>query len=123
MNEDQEKKLEKLIAVQLENQPSVESDRFFVGDSDTILAGTSLTVTFGISQLYVVRLVEGYCDVRTGFTYLWMIDGVSTPLNQFKYHLGKVVHSQVQLIISNPTASDGEVGYYLMGWGDQKGVS
>lgn len=123
MNEEQEKKLEKLIAVQLENQPSVESDRFFVGDSDTIEAGTSLTVAFGISKLYVVRLIEGYCDVRTGFTYQWIIDGKSTPLNQFKYHLGKVVHSQVQLIISNPTGSDQDVGYYLMGWGDQKGVS
>ena len=123
MNEEQEKKLEKLITVQLENQPSVESDRFFVGDSDTLLAGTSLTVTFGISKLYVVRLIEGYCDVRTDFTYKWIIDGVSLPLNQFKYHLGKVVHSQVQLIISNTTSSDEDVGYYIMGWGDQKGVS
>jgi len=123
VNEEQEKKLEKLIAVQLENQPSVESDRFFVGDSDTLLAGTSLTVTFGISKLYVVRLIEGYCDVRTGFTYQWIIDGVSLPLNQFKYHLGKVAHSQVQLIITNPTAADEDVGYYIMGWGDQKGVS
>ncbi|MBA7574459.1 hypothetical protein ES708_16265 [subsurface metagenome] len=106
MNEEQEKKLEKLIAVQLENQPSVESDRFFVGDSDTVETGTSLTLTFEISKLYVVRLVEGYCDARTGFTYQWIIDGKSLPLNQFKYHLGKVVHSQIQLIITNPTGSD-----------------
>ena len=123
MNEEQEKKLEKLITVQLENQPSVESDRFFVGDSDTIELGTSLTLTFEISKLYVVRLIEGYCDARTGFTYQWIIDGKSLPLNQFKYHLGKVAHSQVQLIITNPTGTDGDVGYYLMGWGDQKGVS
>ncbi|GAI95225.1 unnamed protein product, partial [marine sediment metagenome] len=36
---------------------------------------------------------------------------------------GKVVHSQVQLIITNPTGSDEDVGYYVMGWGDQKGGS
>lgn len=118
-----EEELKKLIAVQLENQPSIESDRFFVGDSDTVSAGTILTITFVLDPLYVVRLVEGYCDVRDGLSYQWIINGLSVPLNEVKYYLGKVVHADIKLVITNPTGADEDVAYYILGWGDQKGVS
>lgn len=109
------------LKTQLENQPSVKSDRFFVGDVDTVAAGTSLTVTFTLNPLYVTRLVEGYCDEVPGLSYLWVIDGVWTPLNEIKYHQGKVVHNDIKLIVYNPTGTDEDVGYYIYGWGDQKG--
>lgn len=118
-----EERLEKLIRVQLENQPSIESDRFFVGDSDTVLASTSLTVTFVLDPLYVVRLVEGYCDAREGLSYRWIINGLSVPLNEVKYYLGKVVHADIVLVVTNPTGADEDIAYYIHGWGDQKGVS
>ena len=109
------------LKTQLENQPSVNSDRFYVGDSDTVEAGTSLTLTFVLNPLYVTRLVEGYCDEVPGLSYLWVIDGVGSPINQLKYYLGKAVHSDIKVIISNPTGTDEEVGYYIYGWGDLKG--
>lgn len=120
MTEELLRNIRKQLAVQLENQPAINSDRFFVGDSDTVTAGTSLTVTFTLNPLFVTRLVEGYCDEVPGLSYLWVINGVVTPLNLVKYHLGKVVHDDIKLVISNPTGSDEEVGYYVQGWGDLK---
>ena len=121
MTEELLREIRDQLKTQLENEPSVKSDRFFVADGDTVAASTQLTVTFTLSPLFITRLLEGYCDVREGLSYLWVIDGVVTPLNEVKYHLGKVVHNDIKLIISNPTATDEEVGYYLYGWGDQKG--
>lgn len=121
MTEELLKDIRKSLAVQLENQPAIQSDRYFVGDADTVAAGTSLTITFELSPLFVTRLVEGYCDDAPGLTYLWVINGIATPLNQVKYHLGKVVHDAIKLVISNPSADAQDVGYYIYGWGDQKG--
>ena len=115
-----EDKAQMLIDVLLENLPRVTSDRFFVGDTDTILSGNQLTVTFTLSTMYVVRLTEAYCDARTDCTYTWVIDGNAYNINEVKFFLGKPVHSDITLIIANTSLVDVDVGYYLMGWGDLK---
>ena len=121
MTEELLREIRDQLKTQLENQPSVKSDRFYVGDVDTVGAGTSLTLTFVLNPAYVTRVVEGYCDEVPGLSYLWVIDGVGTPINELKYYQGKPVHNTIQLIISNPTAADEDIGYYLYGWGDLKG--
>lgn len=118
MTEELLREIDRKLTVQLENQPSVKSDRFFVGDTDTVSAGTSLTVTFELEKLWVTRLVEGYADARDGLLYSWIIDGQTIPLNEIKFYQGKPVHDDIKLIIENPTADDQEVGYYIYGWGD-----
>ena len=52
-----EEKIQGLVEAMLENQPRKESDRFMVGDTDDINTGTSLTVTFTLSKLWVTRLI------------------------------------------------------------------
>lgn len=121
MTEELLREIDRKLTVQLENQPSVKSDRFFVGDTDTVSAGTSLTVTFELEKLWVTRLVEGYADARDGLLYSWIIDGQTIPLNEIKFYQGKPVHSDIKLLIENPTADDQEVGYYIYGWGDYIG--
>jgi len=111
-------KLERLIEQIQENQPRLASDRFFVGDSDTIAAETSLTVRFVIEKLWVVHLHKTYCDARAGLTYKWVIDGKTTKLNEAEFPWGKTIHNDIVLIVSNPTANAAEVGYYIGGWGD-----
>ncbi len=113
--------IDKLVEALLENQPRRTSDRFFVGDTDTILLGTQLTVTFRLDPQYVVRLVRAYADARTGCNYTWMIDGKATNLNEVDYYLGKPITGEsITLIIANTSAVDVDIGYFLSGWGDLK---
>ena len=107
-------KLQILIDALLENQPRKTSDRYFVGDTDTILAGTQLTVTFSLSKDYVVRLVEAYADARTDCNYTWVIDGKAYTLNEVKFYLGKPITGEsITLIIANTSAADVIIAYYI----------
>jgi hypothetical protein len=114
-------KLALLVDALLENQPRKTSIRFDEGLNSTILAGNQLTVTFTINKdQYEVRLLRAYADARIGCTYNWIINGVSRPVNQKEYPFGTWVHSDIVLIIGNPTLLDVVVGYYIQGWGDLK---
>lgn len=119
---DAQGKLINLLNAMLENQPRHDSDRYFVGDSDLIPAGTALTVTFELSKQWVTRLVEAYADVRTNFNYTWTIEGRQVDVNIAKFYKGKPLTGQsIILRIENPTAADEWVGYYIYGWGDYIG--
>lgn len=109
-----------LIDAMLENQPRLTSDRFNGANSDTLIANTQLTVTFTLSKDFVVRLVKAYCDVRSGCTYQWIIDGQVYNINSVEFYLGKPLHQDVKLIVANTSAVTVSIGYYIMGWADQK---
>jgi hypothetical protein len=113
-------KIDKLIHVLLENQPSVESDRFCTGDTDTITAGTQLTITFVVGERWIVRLTKFYADAVVGLDYQWIINGQVYPMSEGEFYLGKPIArgSDIKLIIENPTASDEGVAYRITGWGD-----
>jgi hypothetical protein len=115
-----EQKLDKLIAVMLENQPSLKSDRFCAGDTDTITAGTELTITFVVDERWIVRLTKFYADAVVGLDYQWIINGQVYPMSEGEFYLGKPIArgSDIKLIIENPTASDEDVAYRITGWGD-----
>jgi hypothetical protein len=115
-----EQKLDKLIAVTLENQPSLKSDRFCAGDTDTISAGTELTITFVIDERWIVRLTKFYADAVVGLDYRWIINGQVYPMSEGEFYLGKPIArgSDIKLIIANPTASDEDIAYRIIGWGD-----
>jgi hypothetical protein len=115
-----EQKLDKLIAVMLENQPSLKSDRFCAGDTDTITAGTELTITFVVDERWIVRLTKFYADAVVGLDYQWVINGQLYPMSEGEFYLGKPIArgSDIKLIIANPTASDEDVAYRIVGWGD-----
>jgi hypothetical protein len=115
-----DKKLEKFIAVSLENMPSLESDHFCSGNTDTITAGTRLTITFVAGEQWIVRLTRFYADAVVGLDYQWIINGQVYPMSEGEFYLGKPVArgSDIKLIIENPTASDEDVAYRIVGWGD-----
>jgi hypothetical protein len=115
-----ELKLDKLIAVMLENQPSLKSDRFCAGDTDTITAGTQLTITFVVDERWIVRLTEFYADAVVGLDYQWIINGQVYPMSEGEFYLGKPIArgSDIKLIIENSTASDEDIAYRITGWGD-----
>jgi hypothetical protein len=114
-----EQKLDKLIAVMLENQPSLKSDRFCAGDTDTITAGTELTITFVVDERWIVRLTKFYADAVVGLDYQWIINGQVYPMSEGEFYLGKPIArgSDIKLIIET-TASDEDVAYRITGWGD-----
>lgn len=119
---DAQGKLIELLNAQLENQPRKDSERFFVGDSDMVGAGTALTVTFNVSRQWATRLVKAYCDVIDGFNYFWIIDGRQIDLNQAEYYQGRHITAEtIVLRVENPTAADEFVAYCLYGWGDRVG--
>lgn len=114
-------KIEQLIDALRENQPRVTSDRYFVGDTDTILAGTQLTVTFTLDKTYVVRLFRAYADARTGCAYQWWIDGKPFVLNEVEFYMGKpITGDNITLVIANTSGVDVIISYYIQGWGDMK---
>ena len=116
-----DEKIALLIDALLENAPRRTSDRYFVGDTDDITTGTSLTVTFTLSKLWVTRLVKAYADSRTGCTYTWNIDGKSYSLNELEFYKGKpLTGEKIVLVIANTSGSTQTMGYYVMGWGDLK---
>ena len=122
MNDELEALQKELILAQLENAPRRDSDRFIIGDTDTVSAGTSLTVTFTVNtDLFMVHLHKFYCDAIGGWNYMWISHGQPFDLNEGEYPWGKTVHANIILIINNPTASDGEVSYFIEGWGDKIG--
>lgn len=113
-----EEKIGLLVDALLENMPRRTSDRYCVGDTDTILAGTQLTVTFTLGKQWVVRLVKAYADARTGCTYTWVIDGNAYSLNEVEFYLGKPINQDIKLIIANASAVSVDIGYSIQGWGD-----
>lgn len=113
--------IRKYLTVALENMPSRESDRFCVGDTDTIEKGTELTVTFTVGKLWVVRLARFYADAVVGLAYQWMINGLPYPMSEGGFYKGKVISSDIQLIITNATGADEDVAYRIEGWGDLVG--
>ena len=116
-----EEKLQTLVDAMLENQPRKTSDRFFSGDTDDILTGTSLTVTFTLSAQWVIRLLKAYADSRTGCTYSWLVDGKSYDINELEFYMGKPITAEtITLIVANTSGSTQTVGYYIKGWGDLK---
>ena len=118
-----EEKLKILTDAMLENMPRKESDRFFVGDTDDILTGTSLTITFTLNKRWVTRLVKAYADSRTGCTYTWNVDGKSYTLNELEFYKGKPLTGEtIVLVIANTSGSTQTVGYYCSGWGDRIGA-
>jgi len=116
-----DEKIALLIDALLENAPRRTSDRYVVGDTDDIATGTSLTVTFTLSKLWVTRLVKAYADSRTGCTYTWIIDGKSYSLNILEFYKGKPLTGEtIVLVVANTSGATQTVGYFVSGWGDLK---
>ena len=116
-----EEKLDILIEAMLENAPRRTSDRYCVGDTDSILTGTQLTITFALSKLWVTRLLKAYADSRTGCTYTWNIDGKLHKLNELEFYMGKpLTGEEIVLVVANTSGSTQTVGYFISGWGDLK---
>jgi hypothetical protein len=115
-----EKKLEKFIAVSLENMPRVQADRCCTGNNDTITAGTRVTITFVVDERWILRLTKFYADAVVGLDYQWVINGQVYPMSEGEFYLGKPIArgSDIKLIIENSTASDEDVAYRIVGWGD-----
>ena len=124
MNEQLEKKLEKLIDAMRENQPQLGADKFNTGDSDDIPTGTELTLTWNVYSQWITHLVKAYSDKRTGCTYKWIINGKLYEYNEVEFYCGKVVSGEtvqtIVLIIANTSGSTVSVDYSVMGWGDRR---
>lgn len=108
-----------------ENFPERTSTRFFTAGTDTVTAGTSLTVTFSISwRNWKLKLTELYCDSRTDCTYTWYFAGQEFDLNEVTFDWGmKAVedtYHEIVLVVANAGASDQEVGYYVKGFATYK---
>ena len=116
---------EKLLLVLdgiLENQPRKTSERYNVGKAvNTVTAGTVMTITFTLADLYVTRLVEAYAALRTNCTYAWNINGKINELNEIEFIGGLPITAKtIVLKITNSGGTDQSVPYFLKGWGDLK---
>ena len=124
INEQVEKKLDKLIDAMRENQPQFGSKKFNVGGSDDIPSGTELTLTWILYPQWISHLVKAYSDKRTGCTYKWYIDGKLHDYNEVEFYQGKIVSGEttqtITLIIANTSGSTVNVDYFVLGWGDKR---
>jgi len=101
------------------NYPAREDVRFFSGDTDVVLAATTLTVTWILRTDFEIVITEMYADVRTDCDYWWSYGGVIYNINEVTLPYGKRVgagEDRVVLKISNTGAVDQEIGYYIKGW-------
>ena len=121
MTELEEKLLLVLDAI-LENQPRKTSERYNVGKAvNTVSAGSAMTITFTLSDLYVTRLVEAYAALRTNCAYNWNINGKISELNELEFIGGLPVTAKtIVLRVTNNGGTDQSVPYYIKGWGDLK---
>jgi len=121
MTELEEKLLLVLDAI-LENQPRKTSERYNVGKAvNTVGAGSVMTVTFTLSDLYVTRLAEAYAALRTNCAYSWNINGKTNELNEIEFIGGLPITAKtIVLTITNSGTTDQSVPYFLKGWGDLK---
>ena len=117
-----EEKLLLVLDAILENQPRKTSKRYNTGLSvNTVIAGTAMTITFVLADLYVTRLVEAYAALRTNCTYLWNINGKTNELNEIEFIGGQPITAKtIVLKITNSGASNQSVPYFIKGWGDLK---
>ena len=124
MNEVLEKKLEKLIDAMRENAPQLSADKFNVGDSDNILTGTELTITWTLNPQWITHLIKAYADNRTNCRYKWLINGKLYEYNEVEFYKGKVVSGEtvqtITLIIGNTSGSVVTIDYFVQGWGDRR---
>lgn len=124
-----EKELLEKIATSLEriaeNYPEVTSTRFFTSGTDTVPAGSTLTVTFSINwRNWRLKMTELYCDARTDCTYDWYFAGQEFDFNEITFDYGmKAVedtYHEITLVVTNAGATDREVGYYVKGFATWK---
>ncbi|MBU2613911.1 hypothetical protein KJ925_05670 [Patescibacteria group bacterium] len=105
--------------------PAREDIQFFTPDTDTVPAGTALTVTFTLRRDFEIVITELYCDTRANCSYYWIFGGVKYELNEVAFSHGKRLREggdwNIILRISNTGTTDVEVGYYLKGWARRKG--
>ena len=106
----------------LENQPRKNSERYNVGKSDNkVTAGTAMTITFTLADLYVTRLAEAYAALRSDCAYLWNINGKTNELCEIEFIGGLPITAKtIVLKITNSGSTDQSVPYYIKGWGDLK---
>ncbi|MBA7518284.1 hypothetical protein ES705_10353 [subsurface metagenome] len=110
-----------------ENYPERESIRFFAADTDTVTAGTSLTVTFLINwRRFRVKVSELYADARADCDYEWWFAGSYYAFNEATFDFGKKAiedaYHEIKLVITNTGEVDQEIGYYVKGWAVAKGA-
>ena len=104
-----------------ENYPEIESTRVFACDTDTVAAGTSLTVIFSLNwRHYRIKITELYADARTDCTYQWKFAGNTYDFNDISFDFGEKAsedsYHEITLIISNTGTVSQEVGYFVKGW-------
>ena len=118
-------KIASLLEQIAENYPEIESRRVFACDTDTVVAGTSLTVTFLLNwRHYRIKVTALYADARTDCTYLWKFAGNTYEFNDVTFDFGMKAsedsYHEITLIISNTGAAAQEVGYYVRGFATYK---
>lgn len=121
MTEEALNKIARLLEQIAENYPQIESTRVFACDTDTVTAGTSLTVTFLINwRHFRLKVTQLYADARTGCSYLWKFAGNIYEFNDVEFDFGMKAsedsYHEITLIISNTSAVNVEVGYYVKGF-------
>ena len=116
-------KLDEFLTRALENEPSINSDRFCVGTFVSLEPGTYTRIAFTLSPLWLHRLIEAYADARELCTYSWFIEGKEIEFNQFKFYKGKAVRDKIVLQVENCGALAQEISVYIMGWADQVGAA
>ena len=92
---------------------------FFVPGTDTVPAGTALTITFVLRRGFGTRISELYCDSRADCRYFWTFGGVQYPLNEVSFASAKRVRGgdevKIVLRIESFGVATVEVGYYIKG--------
>jgi len=109
-----------------ENYPARDDVRFYTPSTDTVTAGTSLTVTFTLRRDFEIHVTKLYCDARASCTYTWIFAGISYSINEVDFDWGKrtrVDEDEITLVVANAGGTDVDVGYYIRGWARRKAVN
>ena len=108
-----------------ENFPPLECLIFFYGDTDTVAAGSSLTVIFRLNwRHWALKIKQLYADPRTDCDYEWWFAGEYYTYNDVDLPFPRKAiedsYHEIKLKITNTGASAQEVSYNLNGWAIRK---
>ncbi len=121
---EQEKRMLEALERIADAYPAKEDLLYYPPGTDTVNAGTALTVTFTWRKDFAIRVKQMYCDNRASCTFSWRFAGATYAINEIEYPFAKRAmeddYETVVLTISNAGLSNVDIGYFITGFARKK---
>lgn len=117
------KPIKKLVEIFSQVHPPWNAENVALGETVTIPANSTATITFGVEQNFEAFIKSVSCDRLTDLQYTWTIGGFQLNISEFEFEkaesLGKSANetTAMTLEVKNTTGQEKDVDIAISGWG------